>query len=151
MINWFIGFLVIDFFFFSLKLSHPFFSDFIQRCHDKRHTEICYNNSSEIKKPIFRSFNTLFIELNRFLILLFDEKNMSKVHLPNFMISTELSTLSEKFFNSIIIFLVPINLCLSHQSWNILFKSFIELFQAVFDRFAIIIDSSILDLFGKFS
>jgi len=76
---------------------------------------------------------------------------MSHVKFPNFVIRTEFSTLSQKFFNLSIILTVPIYFALWHQYWNIFFELLIEFLQWFFYSFIIPLQSTVLNALGDLS
>jgi hypothetical protein len=52
---------------------------------------------------------------------------MSQVKFPYFVIGTELRTLPKELLDCSVVFLVPVNLGLRHQNWDIFFEALIEL------------------------
>ena len=123
---------------FGFQALHDLFSLLILVDHDVADTEIGNDDSSQTKHVVSILIDDGFIIADSFVISLQHKENMRHIELPCLVVSTELSTLSEKFFNHRIVLPIPVDLCLRHQHWNILLEAFIELFERLLDSFVIL-------------
>ena len=58
-------------------------------------------------------------------LIVLHEEDVSDVKFPGFMFTAKFSTLTENFFNHVIVALIPVDFSLHHEHWDILVKSLI--------------------------
>lgn len=117
------------FFLFSLKSFHNILSLLILVDHNVRNTQVRNNDGSQ-RKHVFRIFrHNRFVVSDGLIVSFQDEEYMSYVKFPCFMVCTELGTLPEQFLDYVIVFFVPVDLCLGHKHRDVFFKTVVEFFQ----------------------
>lgn len=87
------------FLFFSLQSFHDFFSFLVLVNHDIADTKISDDNSSEAEHVVRIFVDNWFIIPDSFIVSLQNEEDVSHIQLPDFMVCTELCTLSEQFLH----------------------------------------------------
>ena len=146
----FVRLCVCQFVFFFFNPPHQLLCVFILARHDITYTQISQNYSRHLQDVIDVLPNDGFIVADRLFELPFlHEEAVGHIEFPSVVFRTKLCGLSEEFLNLRVIFLVSINLSLSHQDRDILFKGVVIVFQSSFDSFVVSGQTGILNLLSQ--
>lgn len=139
------------FFFLGLQPLHYFLCLLVLVDHDITDTEVGNHNGSQTQHVVSILIDDRLIVPDSFVVALKNEEDVGHVQLPSLMVCTKLSALSEQLFNHRVVLLVPVDLGLRHQHWNVLLQTLIKLLQRLLDAFVVLREPCVLNAFGKLS
>ena len=124
----------------------------ILTCHDIGDAKVGQDNGRNGKQIVHLSADEGLVVADCVTILvILHEENMRHVQLPSLMLTAKLSRLTENLLHHGIVVIVPVDLSLHHEHWDVLVESQIILLQSAIDRLGVSGDPSILDGLGLFA
>ena len=137
---------------FLLHTLHELLSICILTGHDIADAEVGEDDGRDREKVVHLAADKWLVIANGVTILIIlHEEYVGDIELPCLVLTAELGRLAEDFLDHGVVAVVPVDLGLHHEHWDILVKSQVILLERIVDRLGVSGDPCILDGLSLFT